>query len=96
MLGSIGPKIKPGNGGRAPGGPWLLRLAQFLQFQLGKSESVAWNYPYGLAKFEWATYWETEGSMKIYNPEELAFERYCEEQDALEAAEIAQKEAAHA
>jgi len=82
------------NPGRPPGAPFLLRLHQFLVTRLNKSESAAWDYPLGLAKMQWLTYWELEGSVNIYNSHDAQFDRYCAEEDAKELAALKAKEAA--
>jgi hypothetical protein len=96
IMGSLGPRIKPSENGRALGSPWLLRLKNFVQFKLKKSESEAWNYPYGRAQFEWATHWEEEGGLKIYNQDELDFIAQCDRMEAEEAAAEAAKKGANA
>jgi hypothetical protein len=70
---------EPSKYGPAPrvlGAPFLLRLHQFLVMKLRLSEARAWDYPYGLAKMQWETWWETKGGLKILNvheAEHLAF-----------------------
>jgi hypothetical protein len=82
--GSLCPRIKP-EGGRAPGSPWTLRLYQFLTLVLKVPPAQAWDYPYGMAQFEWCGYWEGEGSLKVWNEDDQNFENWCNEQDALAA-----------
>ena len=72
---------------RPPGSPFLLRLQQFLVVRLGLSQVEAWDYPLGLAKMQWASYWEEEGGLQIYNWQDCehdAFVAKCEEEDAEE------------
>jgi hypothetical protein len=74
---------------RPPGSPFLLRLHQFLVLKLGLSQAAAWDYPLGLAKMEWASYWEEEGGLQIYNWQDAAHDDYvakCEAEDAAAAA----------
>lgn len=82
--GSQFPVLKPGDGGRSPGGPFLLRLVQWIM-SIGYSEQAAWNRPLGAAVWEWATYFEDKGSLKIQNQSEADFVRWCAEQDAKES-----------
>jgi hypothetical protein len=82
--GSLCPRIKP-EGGRAPGSPWTLRLLQFLTLTLKTPLNQSWDYPYGLAQFEWAAFWENENALKVVNQQEMDFEKWCDEQDALAA-----------
>lgn len=70
-------------GVRWPGAPFFLRLHHFLTAHLGKSESQAWDYPFGLAKMHWAAFYEGEGSLDIYNAHDAEFDRFCAEEDAL-------------
>ena len=58
--------------GRELGSPFVLRLQQFLMMQLGKSESEAWDYPFGLATMRWQTYWEQKGCFDVYNEYDAA------------------------
>lgn len=76
------------NGGkiRYPGAPFLLRVFQFLVIHLRKSEAEAWDYPLGLAKMQWAAYWEGQGGLEIYNRHDAQFDKFCAEQEALLAA----------
>jgi hypothetical protein len=83
---------EPSNTGgkiRYYGAPFLLRLHQFLIVHLRKSEAEAWDYPLGLAKMHWAAFWEGEGAIEVYNEHDAAFDRYCAEEDAKEAAAAA-------
>lgn len=82
--GSVSPKIKPGDG-RSMGSPFLLRLARFLTSVLGYTESEAWNHRLGLAHFEYATYYESTGEMKVENAEDREFSAWVAEQEAIEA-----------
>jgi hypothetical protein len=50
---------------REVGAPFLLRLQQFLMIHLRLSESEAWDYPLGLAKMRWQTFWEQEGGCAV-------------------------------
>lgn len=95
-LGSLGPRVKPSGEGRPPGSPWILRLKNFVQFELRKTESEAWNYPYGRAQIEFAAYWEEKGGLKVYNANELAFMAECERLEAEHIAEEKAKAAAAA
>jgi hypothetical protein len=91
-FGSLCPRIK-NEGGRPPGSAWPLRLFQFLTLVLKVPEAKAWDYPYGKAQFEWCAFWESEGAIKVWNDQDEEFDRFCKEQDALEAAEIAKRKA---
>jgi hypothetical protein len=60
--------IKPGKEtARDPGAPFILRLQQFLMLKFRLSEAEAWDYPVGLAKMRWQTYWEQEGGSEVKN-----------------------------
>lgn len=75
--------IRPsGTPPRPPGAPFLLRLQQWLMITLNLSESQAWDYPLGLAKMRWATHWEQEAGLEIYNFHDAEFERFVAEQEA--------------
>jgi hypothetical protein len=67
---------------RTPGAPFVLRLHQFLVTKLSIGRIEAWDYPWGLAKIEWQTFWESEGAMRLYNPEDAEFDRYIAEREA--------------
>lgn len=76
--------IRPGmKTTRIPGAPFLLRLHQFLMTRLGLPESAAWDYPLGLAKMRWQTYWEEEDFYEIYSDHDAEFDRFIAEQEAL-------------
>lgn len=78
-----------------PGAPFLLRLYQFLVTHLGVSEAAAWDYPYGFAKMQWQTYWESEGGLDLYNAHEAEFDAYVAQQEALETAKIKEGKCPH-
>jgi hypothetical protein len=85
---------RPGSGppGRPQGAPFALRLHQFLVTHLRLAAEEAWDYPLGLAKMQWAAYWEEEGGLQIYNwqdAEHDAFVAKCEAEEAEEAARSA-------
>ncbi len=67
---------------RLPGGPFILRLQQWLMRELRFSEAAAWDYPVGLAKMRWATHWEQEGGLDIYNAHDAEFDVFVAEQEA--------------
>lgn len=71
---------------RPPGAPFPLRILQFVILHLGIREPDAYDYPYGLAKMHWATYWETQDGLEIHNEHDEAHERFVAEQEALAAA----------
>jgi hypothetical protein len=76
---------RSGPAARPPGSPFLLRLHQFLVVRLGLSQVAAWDYPLGLAKMQWASHWEEEGGLELYNHEDAehdAFVAKCEAEDA--------------
>lgn len=78
--------VRSGSGpaARPPGAPFLLRLHQFLTIRLHQGEVEAWDYPLGLAKMQWAAYWEEEGGLQIYNfqdAEHDAFVATCEAEE---------------
>jgi hypothetical protein len=80
--------LKPGQKtGRLAGAPFLLRLNQFLQIHLRKSEAEAWDYPLGLAKMRMEAFYETEGAIDIYNQQDREFDDFVAEQEALAAGE---------
>jgi hypothetical protein len=60
--------------GREAGAPFLLRLQQFLMIHLRKNEADAWDFPLGLAKMRWQTYWEQEGGCDVKNAKEVQME----------------------
>lgn len=73
-----------GGTSRTPGAPFLLRLHMFLTMRRGKSDAAAWDFPYGLAKMEWCSFWESEtGRLKIYNHEDAEHDAMVREGDAL-------------
>lgn len=66
---------------RMPGAPFILRLQQWLMGAPCRlSESAAWDYPVGLAKMRWATYWESEGCFKVLNANEAEFDEFIKKQ----------------
>lgn len=81
----ISDTIKPSSGSpsRQPGSPFLIRLMQFLVLKMRKSEVEAWDYPLGLAKMQYAAYWESEGALDVYNDHDASFDKFMEEQEAL-------------
>lgn len=68
---------KPGTGRppRIPGAPFLIRLHQFKVTRYNLDQAEAWDYPLGLAKCEWATYWEQEQGLEIYNLTDQEYDR---------------------
>jgi len=60
---------------RTPGSPYILRLHQFLVERLRKSEADAWDYPVGLAKIRWSTYYEEQHGLKVYNEDNVEMDR---------------------
>lgn len=82
--------IRPGRAPRSrpPGAPFLLRLHQFLVTRLHKTEAEAWDYPLGLAKMQWAAYWEEEGGLQIYNWEDAEHDAFVAKMEAEEQAEL--------
>lgn len=52
----------------------MLSLQQWLMLTLRLTEAEAWDYPVGLAKMRWATYWEREGGLEICNEQEAEFD----------------------
>jgi hypothetical protein len=66
---------------RTPGSPFLLRLNAWIMAHLGLSEEEAWDYPYGLAKMRWESFWEQEGGFKVTNEDEGEFDAWVEEQE---------------
>lgn len=81
------------NQGRLCGAPFLARLIQYLVRHMKKTEEEAMDYPFGQAQFHYFTHAENEGALRIKNADEVDFENYCEEQDAIEAARLAAEEA---
>ena len=77
--------------GRNSGAPYTLRLVQFCREKLGMTDAQAWEFPLARANWEWATWWEGEGSLKIKNEAE----RELEGMFARMRAEDAAKEAQH-
>lgn len=60
--------VRPGrDSGRDPGTPVILRLHQFLTTTLRLSQEEAWDYPVGLARMQWAAYYETKGLYEVKN-----------------------------
>jgi hypothetical protein len=53
--------------GRIAGAPFLLRLYQFLVVDLNTDPDAAWDYPLGLAMFQFATYWEERGTYSVFS-----------------------------
>ena len=85
--------VRPGSGApsRPPGSPFLLRLHQFLVIKLGLGQGAAWDYPLGLAKMQWAAYWEEEGGLQVYNYQDAAHDEFvakCEAEEAAAAAAV--------
>ncbi len=74
---------------RVLGAPPILRLAQFMQVVMRKTEVEAWDYGCGLALMQWQTFYEAEGLLDIYNELEAGHDDYVAQQEKL-------KEAAHA
>lgn len=68
--------------GRSAGAPFLLRLNQFLQTKMGKTEAEAWDYPFGLAKMRMEAFYENEGAIDIYNSADKEFDDFVAEQEA--------------
>lgn len=60
---------------RPLGAPYLLRLHNFVWLKLGKTESEAWDYPYGLAKMRYAEYLEGLGCWNIKGEYELEYDK---------------------
>jgi hypothetical protein len=85
------PRIRSGPAARPPGSPFLLRLHQFLVTTLHKSEAEAWDYPLGLAKMQWASYWEEQGGLDIYNASDAEHDAFVLKCEAEERAEIQRK-----
>lgn len=85
--------IRPGSGGsaRPPGAPYLLRLHQFLVTVLRMSTTEAWDYPLGLAKMQWAAYWEDQGGLQVYNWQDAEHDAFVAKCEAEEAAELTAK-----
>lgn len=78
--------LKPGRSTpRYPGAPFLLRLYQFVAINLGVGHATAWDYPYGLAKMQWAAYWEQEGGLEIYNWVDAEHDTFVARMEAEEA-----------
>jgi hypothetical protein len=67
---------------RPAGAPWLLRLHQFMVSQYRLTISQAWDFPLGEAKMRWASFWEQEGGLNIYNEHDASFDAYIAEQEA--------------
>lgn len=67
---------------RLPGSPSILRLNQFLMTHCGKTEAEAWDYPAGLAKMRWQSFYEQEGAITVRNFHDEAFDQYIAEQEA--------------
>jgi hypothetical protein len=86
--------VRPGSGSgpRPPGTPFLLRLHQFLVIRMRMEEVEAWDYPLGLAKMQWAAYWEEEGGLQIYNWQDAEHDAFVEKCE-LEEAEIQRRDA---
>jgi len=78
---SFPPTDPPDSSGREAGSPVMARLIQFLIAYLGKTEEQAHDYPFGLANWHFATWLETQGTLKILNEAELDFEKFCREQE---------------
>jgi hypothetical protein len=76
------PKADSGSPARLPGTPFVLRLQQWLMHHFQLKEAAAWDYPAGLAKMRWATHWESQGGMEIYNAHEAEFDQFIAEQRA--------------
>ena len=70
-----------------PGAPFLLRLQQFLMIKLGLAEAEAWDYPLGLAKMRWMSYWEEEGGIEIYNSFDADHDKFVAEMEAKASAD---------
>lgn len=66
---------------RIAGAPFLLRLHAFVMAHLHLSESLAWDYPAGLAAMRWSTHWEQEGGLDIANEHEAAHFAYVERRE---------------
>jgi hypothetical protein len=67
---------------RPPGAPFLLRLHQFVMTHHKLSAPDAWDFPFGEAKIRWATHWEQQGGLDIYNEHEAQFDAFIAEQEA--------------
>lgn len=87
-----GPVVKPhqaSEGARMLGGPYLARLVVFLMRELRWSELEAMDTPLSKAQFYYFTHAEEQGQCQLMTPDDFAFEAWCDEQDALEAAQKA-------
>lgn len=83
---------KYGPPSRVLGAPFLLRLHQFLVMKLRLSEARAWDYPYGLAKMQWETWWETKGGLRILNLHEAEHLEFVARMEAEEANKLKEAE----
>jgi hypothetical protein len=76
---------RPGESGPPPrpaGAPYLLRLHDFVCWRYRLSLSEGWDFPAGEAKMRWATYWEEEQGLSIYNYHDAEFDRFVAQQEA--------------
>jgi hypothetical protein len=74
--------------GREPGAPFLLRLIQFLMFNLDLTEPEAMDYKLGLAQWHACAFWEAQGGLRIQNREEKQQEDFITTQEAAAAASV--------
>ena len=69
-------------GGRPPGAAFLLLLHDFLlERDYVRTDTQAWDHPFGYAKMRWQTYWEDQGTLRIRNWEEESFDRQVKERE---------------
>lgn len=79
--------VDSANSSRLLGGPYVLRLVQWLKTSYGLTEVDAWNRPYAQSVWEWATWAEARGEIRIQNQEEADADQWFAEQEALEKGE---------
>ena len=70
-VGSQGPDVNDnGETHRQPGAPFIHRVRMVLQGRLNYSFNDAMNCPWGLALWDYFGFWETEGAVKLFSPED--------------------------
>lgn len=69
--GSTGPDVnEDGQTHRQPGAPFIHRVRMVLQGRLNYSFEEAMNCPWGLALWGYFGFWETEGAVRLFSPED--------------------------
>lgn len=75
------PVSREGGSRRMAGSPFLLMVQMFLVEHYRLSDEQAWDYPAGLAKMRWQTYWEQQNGLDIYNDQDAKFDAYRERRE---------------